>query len=859
MKMKWSVFLIMLALWSVAVSAQNTGTGASGPRQEMSGTGIRYVTSEWNWKQHSPDNLSRPGGNRIHLSPCPMGLDTTSSANHYIYRVYISGVGTAEAAPVTGGSCAPGASSGTITVTTAYPHAAGYTVGSASSGIQEAWNDAWVSDTAIGGAPATVAPYVKLAADTTYYVYSSVYLRGRGGVFDGAGSLLACATRDRCIYIGVTPGGPTVNYHKLYNLNGVSMLNIDGVQVASVAATSGTYTVTTASAHAFVAGDTVDCEYYSSNAVQHWMSQVLSTGLSSTQFEISMGNNTFSASAGTFGFCGLENAFVEDNSDHASIQDINIFNVSPFGMGAFSYGIVNDNDQQFIVERAGNRGMGAAIRSDANFPMGAFLYQRTDQGNAGIPYIHNSEFTSINCATAGGNGFVMSDTVCQGFPVYGVRYFGGYQPATFQNVYQESSIGITDPLYGFAGAMGYLLQGAVGTKFLGTFPVQGLKPSFASGGSTLRNYFVVPRSSALGYGPVLAIGTALPATGKTHINLAWPSIEPQDGYYHKSLGTITWDVLVVVGTASSPYASSAPYRTGGYALATGVSGKCGTNGICHFTDTQPALTSYTVQTQQFTPVFWFWPGNLAINNTVVYTELESYDPSAVASQGTRSISIVAEQCQPGGAINTRTPIWVGCLHTLTNGSGWMGTILGQQDSAGVGPGANSKGRLNFGKPIASPNDLITLADSNFSKTIASYGERPSSDAGDTAIGLDQNGGLSERAATSISSYINVQPAGSNYLERLTATGKTLNVPLTVNGHLYQSANGNFGGRCSMSSSTSCSFKVRPPYPKDLICIPAVQGKAAIVGACSLAGSVVTITAASPNSETWGAIFVGNSD
>ena len=63
------------------------------------------------------------------------------------------------------------------------------------------------------------------------------------------------------------------------------------------------------------------------------------------------------------------------------------------------------------------------------------------------------------------------------------------------------------------------------------------------------------------------------------------------------------------------------------------------------------------------------------------------------------------------------------------------------------------------------------------------GARPSNDAGDMAIGLDQTGGLSERAGTSISSYINVVPSGTNYQERLTAAAKTFNVPVTVNGNL----------------------------------------------------------------------------
>jgi hypothetical protein len=846
--------LIVVILFCASITASPNVIAAQG-----SAPGMRYVTPDWNWRQRPSEDLTTPGKETIHLSTCPPGIDTASVANHYVYKVYISGTGTAEAVPVTGGSCAPGTSSGTIIVMTTYPHAAGYTVGSASGGIQEAWNDAWTLDGCgvLGngnGANDCTAPYVKLMADTNYNVYATVYLRGRGGVLDGAGALIACSTRDRCIYIGTTQGNPQVNHHKLYNLSGTSLVNVDGVQVASVAATSGTYTITTASNHPFVVGDLVDCEYYTQSTSQHWISAV-TTVTGSKSFTVAFGRASFAAGANTFGFCGLENAFIENNSDHVAIQDINLMQVSGFVMGQFSYGIVNDNDQQFIIERASNRSTGV-IRSDANFPMGAFVYQRTDPGNAGITYVHSSEFTDINCAQAGGNGFVMSDTVCQGFPVYGVRYFGGYQPATFTNVYEESTGGTKNPLYGYAAQMGYAVTGGEGTKFVGTFPVSGDEPMFASGGSGTneRSYFVVPHSSNMGYGPLIFAGYAQPKTSTTNVTLTWPSIELQDGSSHRSLGAVTWDILVTVGQSAVT-----PYGTGKYAIATNAAVNCGTNGMCSYRDTQTPAVSYKVPVQQFTPVFWFWPNNLVINGGTVFVDVAGYDPQAVASQGSTGISIVAEQCQPVGATRRRSPVWVSCLAgSGSGGAGTQGTVLQQQDAANNGPFVNSKGRLNFGRAIATPNDLITLTDSNFLKTIATAGERPANDAGDAAIGVDQTGGLAQRAGSSISSYINVVPNGTNFLERLTAADKTFNVPVTINAHLSQRADGNLGGKCSMKASTSCFFKLAPPYPKDLICVPAVQGKAPLIGACSLSGNVVTITAATANSETWGAIFVGTS-
>jgi len=484
MKTTCAFLTAVLVFSAVGMSAQNVVMNRAEPQHIVqptaSGTGpalqttsvdsgrlanIRYVTPTWNWSQSPSDNLSAPGSKTIHLAPCPMGLDTSASTNHYTYKVYISRTATPESVAVTGGSCPPGAGEGTIQVTTTHAHAAGYTVGSASIGIQEAWNDAWVNDQGMApNASSQAAPYVILMSNTVYSVYASIYLRGRGGVLDGKGALIACSTRDRCLYIGTTQGTPYVSYHKLYNLSMTSTTNVDGAQVASVSASRGTYTVTTASNHPFAAGDTIDCEYYSQTAQQHWVAQVLAAGLTNTTFEVQYGRGTFSAGTNTFGFCNILNAAIEDNSDHVTMQDINLFVSNSAGYYYFSYGIVNDDDEQLQIERLGNRSS-IVIKNSANWPIGTMVYQRTDLGSAGITYIHNAEITNVNCFTGGGNGMVITDSVCQGFPVYGGRYFGGLQPITIENVYQESTGSTTNPLYGYAAQTGVLVGAASATEY----------------------------------------------------------------------------------------------------------------------------------------------------------------------------------------------------------------------------------------------------------------------------------------------------------------------------------------------------------------------------------------------------------
>jgi hypothetical protein len=736
---------------------------------------IRQVTPSWNWLQTdiagSIGNLTSAGAATLTLTPCPLGIDTASASHNYVYVVRIAGTGTPEQATVTGGTCTPGLASGTVTVTTLNAHAAGFTVGSASTGIQEAWNDAWVNDIPMN-ANSTAAPSVKLMAGTNYTVYSTVYMRGRGGQLDGAGAFIVCSTRDKCFEDGVLS---TVGYHKLYTVTAGSTLNIDGVQVASASAVSGTITITTVSNHPFSmtanngGPDWVVCEIHSQTSDSRFMAQIASVP-SSTSFTVAFGSSTYSAGANTFGFCGLENTFFENNSDHVAVQDFQLTQLFPStAPGAFSYGIINGNDQQFIISRAANRGT-SVIKNSANWPMGAFFYQRTDQGNAGIMYVHDTELTNVNCADGGGNGFVITESVCQGFPVYGSRYFGGLQPSTHANEYEESTSATVDPLYGYAASMGMLLAGGQGHKIVGTFPVSGLAPQFPTAGGNgpaSIQYFVLPHSSTMGVGPMWYIGKGIPLNGSVSVPLQWPSIELQDGAGHNSLGTLTWDILATTGVVTPPVG------TGNFAVATGISGSCGTNGMCSFTDTQAARSSYTVPaTQGFLPVFWFWPANVVLNNTNLLWDEGPSNPGAVATQGIQSVAITSPACQPLNPNEQRTPILIGCpTVNNVNEATVMQTL--------PGGAANTKGRINLGSGTSVPTDILTLYDSNFPKTASTAGERPSADVNDIAISIDQSGGLAQRSASSISNYVGFLADNASYQERLTSSLKIINVPVSL--------------------------------------------------------------------------------
>ena len=80
----------------------------------------------------------------ITLTPCPKGVNG-NDAWHYLY---ISKTGTPEVVLITGGTCISRQSSGTIDFTAQYSHPVGYSIGSATDGIQEAIVDAAVTKAA---------------------------------------------------------------------------------------------------------------------------------------------------------------------------------------------------------------------------------------------------------------------------------------------------------------------------------------------------------------------------------------------------------------------------------------------------------------------------------------------------------------------------------------------------------------------------------------------------------------------------------------------------------------------------------------------------------------------------------------
>jgi hypothetical protein len=217
------------------------------------------------------------------------------------------------------------------------------------------------------------------------------------------------------------------------------------------------------------------------------------------------------------------------------------------------------------------------------------------------------------------------------------------------------------------------------------------------------------------------------------------------------------------------------------------------------------LFRYTVTTPStYAPALPFWPGAVVLTQATDSPANNGWEPRLytdmvgqtgitttggyVNSYGANVPTVFAHQCSVPGAWSS---IWMSCPagDSVSSNNAAVGALLLQSGPTANDGATGLKGRLNFLLPSGDmpATHLITLADSNPAKTLATPGHRPSNDANDTWIGLDQGNlgvtsfQLAFGAPVSISSYIANIGDGTNWLERLDAIqGKRFNVPITAN-------------------------------------------------------------------------------
>ena len=178
--------------------------------------GIVYAVPSYNWpSQTPPGGLTGGASNTVTLNPCPAGLLVLSGAAPFT-RIWVAGGGNSEAVVLTSSSCPlQGGGSNTVKFVPVHSYSNGYTVSSASQGIQEAIN---VANTASANFPYQLGKVIIPPGD--YTALGRISILGDKQYIDANGAVLTCTMADTCVFVG-----DTVNENATYDVT------IDGLAV----------------------------------------------------------------------------------------------------------------------------------------------------------------------------------------------------------------------------------------------------------------------------------------------------------------------------------------------------------------------------------------------------------------------------------------------------------------------------------------------------------------------------------------------------------------------------------------------------------------------------------------------------
>ncbi|HEY1679525.1 MAG TPA: hypothetical protein VGG04_17550 [Candidatus Sulfotelmatobacter sp.] len=697
-------------------------------------TNLVRSAADFNWKQSPVSVLSNPGRNSVTLDPCPPGV----LAAEPWYYVYISG-NISEAVRVTGGSCKGDGHPGTLEFTTVHGHPAGYTVESASSGIQEAS----IAARFIPSNPAGVAQSGKVVIPPGEYdIFAPVSIRASGQTIDFEGSIVNCyTTEDACIFVGDHGSAAAYEDITLNSPRGRPM--------------------------------------------------------------VANGNRPF----------------IEDNAEQTRI-----FNLStrraPQNAG-FGTLIQVDDDQAFLLDGYDSTLGGHAVTCNASFCGAHITAPGPFNRWSAVGWLKHMVL-SLQCGGKGvewisGNGLRISDSVIQGYSVYGVRVSnqrGGFGGFISENVYYEPSPSCKDynPM-GNVGSAGVIANGTkVKLSGLAANGASGVFPNWGSpSGSRDWLYWVVPVHARFGEGVPLPAGQAL-TNGSGKVTGTFPKIAGASSY---KILKMDWDQH-----STRPY----PEGTGKYLLTTVQQSSCAAM-TCTFTDSGDALSSFSnpaedLNSNAYMPRLDFWPGAVIVSppedsTTGAFSDFTPRLQADVLGAG----AIVSTY--PSGAITGVANVLIGTVATppaaanldalQTNATAPIpGATIMKAANGLQTPESGHKGRLNFGHrgQLAGFTPLITLGDSNWGATWASADHRPTADVNDLDLGYEGTiDTFYSRAQKEIREYIGKFPDG-NPQEKLSSSAKTINVPVTIHGDLTVTGKCTGCGGAPSGSGTSGSGGAR---------------------------------------------------
>ncbi len=499
---------------------------------------------------------------------------------------------------------------------------------------------------------------------------------------------------------------------------------------------------------------------------------------------------------------------IEDNAQGTTISNLSIgWNAG--GGGGFGHLNQSDGDYSATLDRINTTG-GAWGWCSIQFCSSAIY--GAGKG-AGVIWVRNSNLT-LNCEGNGidnfdSNTLNVTDSVIEGYPQFATRSTSTYgvNPAVkWSNVYTEIG-NCTNPLG--TGIAGLIVLSGYATVSAGAGTADSRLPSYSATGSTPLKYYIVIHSSVYGASGALLAGIAR-TDGHTRIPVKWTQIG--------KAGTITYDLLRVQDIVG--YGHPAPYGTGTFAVATGLTVANCDGQTCTYTDNPSILPSpYTVPggaDVSYAPSLWFWPSSFVLSgrsdvsinqfaaSATLFIDRLVGSASVTSSVGATVPTVFAQQCDSSGS----ALVWEGCSATDTSVYGDPGATVLQ--NGGVGNPGKVKGRYIFEVPPGAgipPQEVFTIADSNREKTMATTNNRPSWDAADTFIALDQavqrlpdGVQLAFGSNVSISDYIGSVPDDIHWKECLTASSKTFRVPVSSPSYFTTDNCRSISGACGSAAA-----------------------------------------------------------
>jgi hypothetical protein len=710
--------------FSSGVRAQTAPAVVVSSSQEAAGEGAKAIkyASDFKWIAAPSENLSSPGHKVVPLSHCEGGV----LGSEKYYYVFIAGTGTPEAVLVTGGSCAGDGKPGTLMFTTANPHPAGYSINSATSGIQEASIAARVSH--IGGKNYVYQQggFVRVGPGQ-FQLHAPLTLMTNHQTIDFTGSSLVCNFDADCIQVG-----DLASYNAVI---GVTLINPRGEPTIPHGQ------------HSFV---TV------------WSGQ--KTRITNL---LTMIGKCVASSCGTFG------SYVKVVADQAFLLD-GLDTSGGFGMECTA------NNCNAVIQAPGPfHGTGGFGSGGDNAAVGWIK-------NVNL----NIQCTGNGIDWQSGNGLRVSDSVIQGYSQYGVRgglAKGGYNMIVLENVYQE--VGNCQNPVGNIGTAGVIAQGGKIVVRDGE-PLNAKIPRFASTGKAAYFYYLIPHSAKFGYGNALYMGDALTSEEGTISLVwpDIPTLTDMD--ILKISATFDANIDYLLGPYGTGNYAIATHLTRAAANCNRAICTFKDTQIPPSKYSMPERITYFPFISYWPGQLVLGPsadGNSAVSNSWAELSLDELNAPGLVQVNTaggtgQSISMLKCVAVSG------SPVWTSCLGSgapAITAFTPPATLMSNKTAGDGGVMKNQKGRLNFLESGSGPTHIVTLVDSLPDKTFAAQGNRASNDAKDTFIGCDTKycsgdyTGLTFGAPVSVTNYIGNPGDGKNWKERLTEKQKSFAVPVVI--------------------------------------------------------------------------------